>query len=835
MHKLFIPVISLLLSSSIINAQWFNQNPVPDGNHLYSTFFIDSNTGWIIGSDGFIKKTTNAGLDWVQQNGGSNNTLRSIQFVDQNTGWICGDNGLVIKTTDGGNNWFSQSSGTTELLSDLHFVNTNTGFAVGFNETILKTADGGLNWYIKNSGTDYDLYSVDFVSPLIGFAAGGRNQSKFLKTTDGGLNWTVETSILGGMEKRINSVEFIDANTGWIGSGWGSGGASLSMISKTTDGGNNWSTFIPYRPASYEDSVLYSHVTESVIDNIVGIRSICFKDANNGYAVSGTASGWRRGILTTTDGGVSWQSKYFNDEQTGLLSVYVDNSGVGLAVGYYGVIYSLESSNSSWSQILSGTQSSWTGDWIQSVFMTNDSIGWAAGSRKGSQKYPLILKTTNGGKIWKTNFELSNNWYSSFSDIFFVNENIGWASGGDVGAFSYKTTDGGQNWFNSGYGFDQIYFIDQNIGWGVNLFSGVYKTTCGGTEWFQKSNISSSSIFFSDALNGWAAGANGSILKSTDGGENWTAKLSGISSDLNSVHFFNSNIGMAVGNSGTALLTTDGGENWTSQSTGYTAHFNSVLFTNSSTVWIAGSDGVILNSTDMGNSWISFSSITDVNIVSASFTSEASGWFAGLNGTIFKYENDVIPVELVSFSASLISDKVHLNWQTATELNNFGFEIERKTDNSEWIIIGFVNGHGNSTSPKSYSFIDNTLFDGSKFTYRLKQTDIDGSFEYSNEIEVELVPAGYALHQNYPNPFNPTTNIRYELLNESNVTIKVYDILGSEIMTLVNESKKPGIYEVEFNAENLSSGTYIYRISAGDAGTSAEQSFVETRKMTLIK
>jgi photosystem II stability/assembly factor-like uncharacterized protein len=437
----------------------------------------------------------------------------------------------------------------------------------------------------------------------------------------------------------------------------------------------------------------------------------------------------------------------------------------------------------------------------------------AAGSRKGSQKYPLILKTTNGGKIWKTNFELSNNWYSSFSDIFFIDENIGWASVGGAGAYSYKTTDGGQTWFNSGYGFDKMYFIDQNNGWGAHQTLGIYKTSNGGINWFQKSNISSRSIFFSDALNGWAAGANGSILKSTDGGENWTAKISGTSSDLNSIHFFNSNIGMAAGNSGTALLTTDGGENWISQSTAYAAHFNSVLFTNASTLWIAGCDGVILNSTDLGNSWISFSGITDVNIVSASFINETSGWFAGLNGTIFKYENDVIPVELVSFSASLISNKVHLNWQTATELNNFGFEIERKTDNSEWIKIGFVNGHGNSSSPKSYSFIDNTLLDGSKFTYRLKQTDIDGKFEYSDVVAVTVIPAQFELAQNYPNPFNPSTTIRFSLPQSAQIKLNVYNLLGQQIATIAEGLFEQGFHKVEFNADQIYQAAHTFTAS----------------------
>ena len=138
-----------------------------------------------------------------------------------------------------------------------------------------------------------------------------------------------------------------------------------------------------------------------------------------------------------------------------------------------------------------------------------------------------------------------------------------------------------------------------------------------------------------------------------------------------------------------------------------------------------------------------------------------------------------------------------------------------------------MEGHGNSNSPNSYSFTDNNPCGGSNFKYRLKQIDNDGKYEYSNEIEVEIIPTKFAVYQNYPNPFNPTTKIRYQLPEESNVEIKIYDILGSEVMTLLNEKKEPGTYEVELNGKYLSSGTYIYRIIAG--------SYVETKKMVLLR
>jgi hypothetical protein len=190
-----------------------------------------------------------------------------------------------------------------------------------------------------------------------------------------------------------------------------------------------------------------------------------------------------------------------------------------------------------------------------------------------------------------------------------------------------------------------------------------------------------------------------------------------------------------------------------------------------------------------------------------------------------------LPVELVSFSAESNDDNILLSWTTASETNNKGFEVERSIQNSNLKIknfetIGFVNGNGTSTELNTYSFNDENVSAG-KYIYRLKQIDFDGSFEYSNEIEVEIaLPDEFALYQNYPNPFNPTTIIKYstpslalwERVSEGRVRVllKVYDLLGNEISTLVNEEKLPGEYVVEFNGSKLSSGVYFYILQSGN-------------------
>jgi hypothetical protein len=185
-----------------------------------------------------------------------------------------------------------------------------------------------------------------------------------------------------------------------------------------------------------------------------------------------------------------------------------------------------------------------------------------------------------------------------------------------------------------------------------------------------------------------------------------------------------------------------------------------------------------------------------------------------------------LPVELTSFTAQTTSEGVRLSWTTASELNNSGFEVQRSTNQTNWATLGFVRGAGTTTEAQSYSFVDASA--SGRVFYRLKQVDFDGQFEYSNIIEVNAgVPQTFALEQNYPNPFNPSTAISYQLPVAGNVSLKVFDMLGKEVATLVNARQEAGAYTVNFNANNLSSGVYFYRLQAGN--------FVQTRKMMLVK
>ena len=191
-----------------------------------------------------------------------------------------------------------------------------------------------------------------------------------------------------------------------------------------------------------------------------------------------------------------------------------------------------------------------------------------------------------------------------------------------------------------------------------------------------------------------------------------------------------------------------------------------------------------------------------------------------------------MPVELLSFNSSVKKNDVLLSWKTGSEQNNKGFGIERKTLNGSWNEVGFVNGKGNSNTEQSYNFENKDISSGS-YNYRLKQTDYNGNYKYFNlNGPVSIgTPSKYAVSQNYPNPFNPVTKIDYEVASDSKVKISIFDITGRELQTLLNERKPAGYYSLTFNAGNLSSGTYFYRVIADEGN----QKYAETKKMILVK
>jgi|WetSurSiteA1Bulk_404760.scaffolds.fasta_scaffold00523_6 hypothetical protein len=230
-----------------------------------------------------------------------------------------------------------------------------------------------------------------------------------------------------------------------------------------------------------------------------------------------------------------------------------------------------------------------------------------------------------------------------------------------------------------------------------------------------------------------------------------------------------------------------------------------------------------------GQSIIEFQSGTIIEVTAGADICADNVTIQGTYTGIGTLCNGPLPVELSLFTATFSKNEINLFWKTETEVDNYGFEIERRIDDKDWNQITFVVGNGNSNSPKEYSFSDKDLFaGGSKFQYRLKQIDNDGSFDYSNVVEVEVVPDQYELSQNYPNPFNPSTVIEFSLPEDAaNAELSIYNTLGEKVAELVNTSLATGRYQYQWNGQNVASGTYIYKLRTDQ--------FTSVKKMLLLK
>jgi photosystem II stability/assembly factor-like uncharacterized protein len=505
------------------------------------------------------------------------------------------------------------------------------------------------------------------------------------------------------------------------------------------------------------------------------------------------------------------------------------------------------------------------------------------------------------GTFYCTNIFAQTGWYSQTSGtannlncVYFINNNQGYVVG-DSGAL-LMTTDGGSNWGGGSLGgslnFYSVYFWDAANG--IILGSNqIWRTTDGGMTWMPPINVVSDNLYTMSfyGVNGIIGGDSQDILYTSDEGFNWAVAQSGFfGGGFYGSYMLNSSIGFVAGENsifqplfgvstnsganwnfvsfylngnegslsgvyfsdqnngvtsaqvfdgtGAVSVTTDGGNNWSTTIFPYA--LNDINFPTATTGYSVGDNGEILKSTTSGNSWESQSSGTSSNLLSVYFPSENTGYTVGEGGIILKTTTGgVTPVELTNFSAALKEDEVTLKWQTATETNNRGFEIDRLKDSrierlKNWEKIGFVQGFGTTAEKHDYSFSDKNISSG-EYNYRLKQIDFDGSCHYSNVVSIfyNQLPTGYALEQNYPNPFNPATTIKYSLPFDSNVKIVVYNSLGSEVKVLTKGSQLAGNHEVIFDASGLASGVYFYSLTAQP--DNGQKSFKQIKKALLLK
>lgn len=788
---------SFTASSSAQNG-WTWQNPLPQGNSIGAVYLLNANTGWVVGANGLIMKTTNGGNNWTIQTSGTKLGLSAVVFFDANTGIIVGSSGgvgiwgTILKTTDGGNTWISRPPATLSgNLTAISFINPNTGWAVGSSGTIIKTINGGDTWARLQLGSS--IYTaVHFSDSLTGSVLSGGAISR---TTDGGVSWFPQST---GAVQSMSGVYYIDNNTGWV-------AGQHSYIFKTTNSGNNW-------------------VRQPVTDS-QWLYDISFFDINTGYAV-----GARGTIFKTTNSGTNWVAQSSGLELIlGALSIGDANNVMAVSVN--SAIIKTSNSGANWVEKTNGTYFG-----LNDVCFLNSTTGYAigAGFFFGGAPPGGIVKTTNGGVnwIWQSSPRVAD-----ISSVTFVDVNTGFI----IGDTLFRTTNGGQNWNYLPRGEIQeplygISFLNANTGYAAGTGGVIIKTTNSGFNWtLQPSGTTEllMDIFFANENTGWTVGYTGIILKTTNGGDTWTQQASNLTDVLWDLEFVDANTGYTCGTSGDVFKTTDAGNTWILKNTNTENSFSGLSFVNANTGVAVGDNGVIIRTINGGETWqIQQQSGTTQSLSAVWLESPNLGWAVGGNGTILKYSG-MVPAAPQNLELEIPAlKKVKLSWIDLSQ-DEDGFAVQRRTlGDTNWANIDTV---ASNTS----QCIDSTVVLQEEYFWRVYAFNSLGNSPYSNEVTAFItsaisgnseLPKTYALHQNYPNPFNPVTQINFDIPAAGKVNLKIFDISGREVATLVNAIHPAGYYTVTFDAQNLASGIYFYRINV--EGTNR---FSMTKKMMIIK
>jgi Zn-dependent metalloprotease/photosystem II stability/assembly factor-like uncharacterized protein len=825
---------SLLISEDGGSA-WSQQQV---GNYwLNGISFTDVNNGVVVNENGEIYKTTDGGISWALLTDPISTSLLTVLMLDANTIFAVSSDGRVIKSTDGGLNWASQQLGNwcCSWWAGISFADVNNGMITSMNTFLIyKTTDGGNTWTTLSPPNNFP--AVTMIDANNSLAAG----FSIVRTQNGGTTWTEEETGSANLLFRIKAISYDQV---WAVGEWGT-----ILHSEICDPG--WT---PVQNQQYNMNI----IAELYFDDQLSLNEQDIVGAFVGNecrgVVSPNASLNGKIFLTVTSDQQSGETITFKAWKSGncqesliLETITFESQG---EVGTLGNPFIFHAGAVEFAYNF-GTGYTWfsvnanPGDWnVNTVFaglnpsdndriigQTNFAVYYAAGSQwVGSlntidPKKMYIMKLTNGQTFNLTGLPVN-------PQLNPISLGAGYTWLGYLPSSANPTNTALQNLSPGATDNDRLI--------GQTSFAAYY---AAGSQWL------------------------GSLtnMEPTKGYKIKVANNNTLTYPSNSSLFINLTERVAKTQS-PPVWTPVQGQQYTMSIIGEIV-WNNQVSTNSNDI-IGAFVGTECRGVANPTGLIPFPNLFYLTVTSNQQSGEQvtfKVYHAGLDQVdenpsypVVTFENlsdlgtfsnpftvtSPLPVELTSFTANVNNNIVNLKWETATEVNNYGFEIERSLTPSasgglskgeglcQWKKIGFVQGSGNSNSPKSYSYVDKNLFGGSKFQYRLKQIDADGKYTYSDVVEVEVVPTEYALYQNYPNPFNPTTSIRFSLPVQSKVILKVYDLIGNEITTLVNEEKPAGNFEVEFNASlvnsGLSSGVYLYKIHAGD--------FISTKKLILLK
>ena len=838
--------------------------------YLWDVYFTSVSSGWIVGESGRIFVTTDGGSSWAQQSSGfSNTSLSSVTFVSPSTGWAAGGNGNIIKTTNAGEEWVSQSSGVIHYLTSVYFLNPTTGWITGYSGTILKTTNAGLNWIKENSGADHAFESVWFTSERSGIAVGNYYDT----------NGIIKGSIFRYSEPVPDLCMTGEAVLNYFGA------SAISAGDVNGDGYNDFIAGAPDFNNKQGRSYLYFGGADpdnnaDVIFNgeaswypFFGHSSAGAGDVNgDGYddIIIG-AYGWSgvNGRAYIYFGGMNMDNipdvimegeQLFND-----FGMSVSSAGDINEDGYDDVIVNARGYNN-WTGrayiFFGGSSMNNVPDIIFTGENTGDQFGTKvanAGDVNGDGKPDIITSAYRyGNNTGRAYVYFGGAGMDNIADVVITGESAGdlfgsaVATAGDVNKDGYSDVIVQAQDFGSGTGRAYLYFGGQGMDNTADIvFTG------------EAQNNNFGSVTYNQDING---DGYSDILIGAPGYSNNRGRAYGFfgGSGMDNVPDLiitgeNENDLYGITTSSAGDINSDGYNDFAVAGYGYNNSTGRVcIFFGSgeplSNCSISGpsripvgSVNVIYRSTLPDGYW----TLTNYDNTQAAIVSSNNhdsvlvdagnerGHFVLFYQNISTilcskhvYTDDPLPAELTSFTSSVTGNNIKLNWTTASEVNNSGFDVERSSikgqTSEEWVKAGFVQGKGTTAAPSNYEFTDKGVAQG-KYNYRLRQIDYNGNFKYYELAGVVCtgIPDNYNLSQNYPNPFNPITTISFDIPENGHITLKIYDILGKEIKTLVNEIKAAGYYKVQLNSTDLSSGTYFCRMEAGN--------YVAVKKLVVLK